>query len=374
MRRFDEPIYVTRPDLPSLDDYREGLEAIWARGWLTNHGPVVRRFEAKLAAVLQTENLSLFNSGASALEIGLQGLGLEGEVITTPFTFAATINAMARLSLRPVFVDVEPERLTLDPERVEAAITPQTTAILAVHMFGAPCQVDRLAEIAQRRGLTLIYDAALAFGVSVGGRPISMFGDLTMFSFHATKPFHTVEGGAATFAKPELKAVLDALCNHGLEPDGDVRMAGANAKMSELHALMGELMLDRFADGVTGRQAIEVIYRDRLGDTPGIRMPPPVEPGGTSNHGFMPVLVEAEAFGMNRDQLFEALQGYNVFTRRYFDPLVSEMSAYRAFRKADPLAVAHRVAAQVLSLPIYVGLALEDVHRICDLVVGLPRQ
>jgi dTDP-4-amino-4,6-dideoxygalactose transaminase len=151
-------------------------------------------------------------------------------------------------------------------------------------------------------------------------------------------------------------------------------MAGANAKMSELHALMGELMLDRFADGVTGRQAIEVIYRDRLGDTPGIRMPPPVEPGGTSNHGFMPVLVEAEAFGMNRDQLFEALQGYNVFTRRYFDPLVSEMSAYRAFRKADPLAVAHRVAAQVLSLPIYVGLALEDVHRICDLVVGLPRQ
>jgi dTDP-4-amino-4,6-dideoxygalactose transaminase len=372
MTPFEQPIYVTRPDLPPLEAYVDGLREIWASRRLTNRGPVLERFAARLGTEFGTGPVSLFANGSLALELGLQALGLSGEIVTTPFTFPATVNAAARLGLRPVFADVEPDRLTLDPEAVEAAITPQTTAILAVHMFGAPCRLEPLARIAARRGLRLVYDAALAFGVTVDGRSIATFGDLTMFSFHATKPFHTVEGGGLAFRDPALVPVLDALVNHGFETDGDVAQPGTNAKMSELHALMGELMLGRLPAAAAHGRAVEQVYRERLGELAGLSFLAAPEPGVASNHAFVPVLVDA-AFGMDRDALQAALARCNVFTRRYFHPLVSDMAAYRGFAGPDPLARARRAAETILALPTYAGLALDDVHRICDLVTAIQR-
>lgn len=373
MRPFEEPIYVTRPDLPPLDVYAAALREIWDRRRLTNRGPVLERFEAHLGRLLGGRAVSVLSNGAAALELGLQALDLSGEVVTTPFTFAATINAAVRLGLKPVFADVEPAHLTVDPAAVEAAITPATTAILAVHMFGSPCQLQPLADIADRHGLRLVYDAAHAFGVTAGGRSMAAFGDLVMFSFHATKPFHAVEGGALVFGDAALKAAVDALANHGLQPDGDVLAPGANAKMSELHALMGELMLDRFPSTVAHGRAVEDVYRARLSTVPGVRFLDPPQPGVVSNHAFMPVLIDAAAFGMPRDALYEALAAHNVFTRRYFYPLVSEMSAYSRFARADPLERARRAAQEILALPTYADLALGDVHRICDLVTFIQR-
>jgi dTDP-4-amino-4,6-dideoxygalactose transaminase len=374
VKPFDKPIYVTRPTLPPIAEFRQGLEEIWDNQWLSNRGPVARRLEKKLAEVLQTKNLSLFTNGTLALEIALQGLRLSGEVVTTPFTFAASTNALTRAGLKPVFADIEPDHFNLDPDRVAAAITPRTTAILAVHVFGIPCRLAALAAIAERCKLLLIYDAAHAFGVTVDGASIAGFGDVSMFSFHATKPFHTGEGGALTFRRTELKDVFDTLANHGLEPGGDVREPGTNGKMTELQALMGELMLERFAPAIAQAGLIEAVYRERLAEVPGIdaSAPPPV--GVRVNHAFMPALVEPCLFGLSRDALDAALQRYNVFPRKYFHPLVSGMTAYRQDAQRDPLDCARRVSEQVLALPIYAELAIDDVHRICDLIAAIQRR
>lgn len=374
MKPFDKPIYVTRSNLPPLADFARGLEEIWDSHRLSNRGLVLQRLENKLAQIFETPNVSLFTNGTLALQVGLQGLRLSGEVVTTPFTFAATANALIKAGLVPVFADIEPRHFTLDPEQVEAAISPRTTAILAVHIFGIPGQLTRLAEIAARRGLLLIYDAAHAFGVTVGGKSIARFGDLSVFSFHATKPFHSAEGGALTFNRAELKPVFDTLSNHGLEPDGDVREVGTNAKMSELQALMGELMLDHFLPAIARARRIEALYRECLASIPGIEIPPTPEEGICPNHAFMPVLVKQDAFGLSRDELAAALSRYNVFARPYFHPLVSDMSAYRRPDRQAPLDRARQVATEVLALPIYADLALGDVERICALITGIQRE
>ncbi len=368
---FDAPIYVTRPVLPRLPDFVAGLPEIWDNRWLTNGGPVLRRFEATLRQVMHAPNLNLFTNGALALEIALQGLGLSGEVITTPFTFVATANAIVQSGLTPVFADIGLDHLTIDPDRVEALITPRTSAILAVHVFGLPCPLERLAAIATRHGLALVYDAAHAFGVTVGGRSIATFGDVSMFSFHATKLFHTVEGGALAFRDAALGPAFDALCNHGLEPDGDVRAAGRNGKMSELQALMGSLMLETIEPAIVAGQRIEAVYRERLADIPGIHMLSPVAPGVRSNHSFVPVLVDEAVFGMTAAGLKATLLRYNVHVRRYFTPLVSDMTAFRRMLSADPLTNARRIGPQVMALPTYADLAIDDVHRICDLISGI---
>lgn len=326
-----------------------------------------------MAQIFQTNNLSLFTNGTLALQVGLQGSRLAGEVITTPFTFPASTNALVQTGLTPVFADVEPVHFTLDPDRVSAAISPRTTAILAVHMFGIPCQLDQLADITGRHGLTLIYDAAHAFGVTVDGQSIARFGDLNMFSFHATKPFHSIEGGALTFKRPELKRVFDTLSNHGLEPDGDVHAPGTNAKMTEFQALMGELMLDLVASATAQAGRIETVYRECLGMVPGVEIPPPPRDGIVPNHSFMPVLVRPDRFGMASDELQAALAPFNVFPKRYFHPLVSEMTGYRHLKVRDPLDHARKIAEQVLALPMYADLALDDVRRICELISGIQR-
>ena len=292
IKPFDQPIYVARPFLPPLSEFQEGLEEIWASGWLTNNGPMVQKFQRELCRYFDLENLCLFNNGTLALQIALQGMGLSGEVITTPFTFVATTHALYWNKIRPVFVDIEPDHYTLDPARVEAAITPWTTAILAVHVYGYPCRLKALAEVASRHKLALLYDAAHAFGVTVEGRSIAHYGDLSMFSFHATKLFHSAEGGALTFSDPGLKKTFDYLRNFGFENEVEVVMPGTNAKMNELQALVGLQVLGYMDRLVAQRQQIDAAYRRCLKDIPGIHVPSLPAAEVRFNYAYFPVEIE----------------------------------------------------------------------------------
>lgn len=368
---FEKPIYVTRPFLPPLEAFSRGLEGIWASGWLTNNGPVLQRFQRALCDRFDTENLCLFNNGTLALQIALQGARLSGEVITTPFTFVATAHALYWNKIRPVFVDIEPEHYTLDPAKVEAAITPWTTAILAVHVYGYPCGLKELADIARRHNLMLLYDAAHAFGVTVDGKSIGHYGDLTMFSFHATKLYHSLEGGMLIFSNPDFKKLFDYLKNFGFENELEVVMAGTNAKMNEVQALMGLQVLGHLDGIISRRKKLDAIYRSRLERVPGIHVPPLPPNIVQYNHAFFPVEIDARAFGMTRDALYAGLQDYNIFTRRYFYPLVTDFACYRSLSVTDPLKTAKRVARGILTLPIYDSLAPGDVGKICDIIERL---
>jgi dTDP-4-amino-4,6-dideoxygalactose transaminase len=365
------PIRVTRPNLPPLDEFAAGLREIWDNRWLTNRGPVLERFEHRLMELLGIDHISVFTNGTLALELGLQALGLTGEVITTPFTFAASVNALVRTGLTPVFADIEPDHLTLDPDHVEALITPRTSAILAVHVFGHPCRLDRLAAIAKRHGLCLIYDAAHAFGVTVGNRSIACHGDLTMFSFHATKQVQALEGGALVFHRAELRRSLEVLANHGIEADGDVVTAGTNAKMTEIQALMGLFMLDRMPEFIAHGAVIAAIYRERLAAVPGIDCLADPDPDVAVNHAFAPVLIDEAEAGLSRDDLHAALSRHGIEARKYFHPAVCDMTAFRHLTGDASLIRSRTAAARILALPIYATLALDDVHRICDLIVDI---
>jgi len=371
MKPFEKPIYVTRPFLPPLEELCQGLNQIWESRWLTNDGPIIRRFARELCNYFETDNLCLFNNGTLALQIALQGMGISGEVITTPYTFVATTHALFWNKIRPVFVDIEPDYYTLDPDKVEAAITPWTTAILAVHVYGHPCKLNALADIARRHNLKLIYDAAHAFGVKIGGTPIGHFGDLSMFSFHATKLFHSIEGGMLIFKESGLKGVFDYLKNFGFQNEVEVVMPGTNAKMNEMQALMGSQVLSYLDDLILKRSRITALYRQRLQDVSGIRLVPPLSPDIKYNYGHMPIEVDEKAFGMSRDAVYDGLKQWNVHTRRYFYPLICDYACYRGLSVRDSLTVARRSADRILTLPIYDSLELSDVERICDMIDSL---
>lgn len=371
---FEKPVLVTRPFLPPLEEFKTGLEEIWASSWLTNNGPVVQRFQKALCHHFDTENLCLFNNGTLALQIAMQGMQLSGEVITTPFTFVATTHALFWNKIRPVFVDIEPDNYTLDPAKVEAAITPWTTAILAVHVYGFPCQHAALADIARRHNLRLLYDAAHAFNVRVGGRSIGQLGDLSMFSFHSTKLYHSIEGGMLVFADAGLKKTFDYLKNFGFENEEEVVMPGTNAKMNELQGLMGLQVLGHLPGLIERRRAISVRYREGLSGVPGITIPPPPSAEVEYNHAYFPVEIVEREFGMSRDALYARLKEFNVFTRRYFYPLLCDFACYRNVSVQDPLTVARRVASRILTLPMYDSLPLEDVGRICEIIKSLSRR
>jgi dTDP-4-amino-4,6-dideoxygalactose transaminase len=371
---FDKPILVTRPFLPSLDEFTEGVKGIWDNHWLTNNGPTVRRFTRELSNYYETDNVCLFNNGTLALQIGLQGMGISGEVITTPFTFVATSHALYWNKIRPVFVDIEPDYYTLNPEAVEAAITPWTSAILAVHVYGFPCRLNALADIARRHKLALIYDAAHAFGVSVGGRPISHFGDMNMFSFHATKLFHSIEGGMLTFRDSGLKQTFDYLKNFGFKNEVEVVMPGTNAKMNEMQALMGILVFKHLESLIESSRIIDATYRGCLKDVPGIKFPPSLPVDVKYTFAYQPIEIDKEKFGMSRDALYESLKEYNIFSRRYFYPLLCDFSCYRSIALKDPLLTARQVSERILCLPIYADLAVEDVVRICEIITLLQKQ
>jgi dTDP-4-amino-4,6-dideoxygalactose transaminase len=368
IKPFVNPIYVTRPFLPPLEEFRKGLEEIWESRWLTNNGPIVRRFAHQLCATFETDNLCLFNNGTLALQIALQGMGISGEVITTPFTFVATTHSLFWNKIRPVFVDIEPDYYTIDPEKVEEAITPWTTAILAVHVYGHPCNLNALADIAKRHNLKLIYDAAHAFGVRVDNTSIAHFGDLSMFSFHATKLFHSLEGGMLVFKEAGLKGKFDYLKNFGFKNEVEVVMPGTNAKMNEVQALMGIQVLKYLEEIIQKRSRIKDIYRERLKEIPGIRLVPPLSSDISYNNAYMPVEVDEREFGMSRDALYEKLKQWNVYTRRYFYPLVCDYPCYRSISVNGSLPVAHRVAERILTLPIYDSLELSDVEAICEII------
>ncbi len=371
IKRFEKPIYVTKPFLPPLEEFCQGLGEIWETRWLTNNGPLLLRFTQELSNFFETDNICLFNNGTLALQIALQGMGISGEVITTPFTFVATTHALFWNKIRPVFVDIEPEYYTIDPEKVEAAITPWTTAILAVHVYGHPCKLNRLADIARRHNLRLIYDAAHAFGIKVGNKPIAHFGDLSMFSFHSTKLFHSIEGGMLIFREEGLKGLFDYLKNFGFKNEVEVVMPGTNAKMNEMQALMGSHVLKYLEEIIQKRARITEIYRKKLKEVPGIRLAPALPRDIHYNYAYMPIEVDEQAFGMSRDALYEKLKDWNVYTRRYFYPLICDYSCYRSISMNGSLTVAQRTADRILTLPIYDSLELSDVEAICDIIQHL---
>jgi dTDP-4-amino-4,6-dideoxygalactose transaminase len=368
---FDKPIFVTKPFLPPLEEYCQGLREIWDTGLLTNNGPILKRFSNDLATFFNTDNVCLFNNGTLALQIALQGMGVSGEVITTPFSFIATTHALFWNNIRPVFVDIEPDYYTIDPGKVEAAITPSTTAILAVHVYGHPCKLDALADIARRNNIKLLYDAAHAFGIKVNTKSIANYGDLSMFSFHATKSFHTIEGGLLIFKESRLKEIFDYLKNFGFKNEVEVVMPGTNAKMNEIQALMGILNLKYFEDCLIKRSRIYNLYHQRLRGMPGIQLPPELPPNINFNYIYMPIEVDEQEFGMSRDALYEALKKYNVYSRRYFYPLICDYECYRNVHLHDPLIVARHIADRILTLPIYDSLDPLIVEMICDIILSI---
>ena len=373
MKKFDKPIYVTKPFMPPQEEFCEGLKEIWDNQWLTNNGPVLQRYRKELKKYCETDNVCLFNNGTLALQIALQGMGITGEVITTPFTFVATTHALYWNKIRPVFCDIEPDYFTLDPAKVEELITPWTTAILAVHVFGRPCQLDALADIAKRHNLTLIYDAAHAFGVRVNGNPIGNYGDLSMFSFHATKFYHSIEGGMLTFKDSGLFQTFNYLKNFGFKSETEVVMPGTNAKMNEMQALMGSVVLRYMDQLVAKRKKLYQIYRERLGDVPGISFSPDPDNNVEYNYAYVPILIDEKEFGMSRDDLCLKLKAYNVFTRRYFYPLINEFACYQSVSISRPLTMGKKISGEILTLPIYWDLTTNDVLRISEMLVMIQK-
>lgn len=375
MKIFEKPILVTRPYLPDLETYKKGLEAIWESQWLTNNGPMVQCFQKKLATVLDRpeENLSLFVNGTLALEIIYQTLGLntEGaEVITTPFTFVATSHALRRVGATPVFADVDPDTLCMTPESAEKLITEKTKAIVPVHVYGHPCDLEGFEALAAKYDLRLIYDAAHAFGVKIDGRSIADFGDASMFSFHSTKLFHSVEGGLLTFKKPEWKKWVDHLKNFAITSETNCDDVGTNAKMNEMSALMGIQCLDALPDLIARRKAVYETYADAFADCPEVNfLKRPAEMFGhkvTHNYAYCPVLFKDFA---TRERVYEGLKKANVFARRYFYPLLSDFAPYTTVYGATP--VARQAADCVLTLPTYYDLSLEDAKAIAANVLEL---
>ena len=374
-RRFPEPIYVTRPLLPPVAAVAARLEQIWSTQWLTNAGAQHDELEAALRRYLQVTQLSLFNNGTIALLCAIRALELTGEVITTPFTFPATPHALSWSGITPVFADIDPNRLTLDPSKVEEHITSKTSAILAVHVYGVPCDVDALATIASRHGLRLLYDGAHAFGVRLDGAGVGTWGDATMFSFHATKLFHTGEGGAIVCNSAELRHRIDRLKNFGIADQETVECVGINGKMSELQAALGLAVLEHIAAETNRRRAILDLYAQRLAAIPGITLMPELA-GVESSYQYCAVRIDSSLFGASRDDVHQTLKTFNVFARKYFYPLCSDYPSYRTLPSASPecLPVAHAAVSQVLCLPLYGSLDDDTVHSICDIVQSVAPQ
>ena len=364
-------ITVTSPLLPNLDDLVPMLRDIWDRKWLTNNGHYHKELEKALADYLGVQYLSLFTNGTLPLITALQAMRITGEVITTPYSFVATTHSIWWNGLKPVFVDVDEETGNIDPEKIEADITPHTTAIMPVHVYGTPCNTKRIQEIADIYGLKVIYDAAHAFGVRVNGKSILEEGDMSTLSFHATKVYNTVEGGALICHDEATKKRIDYLKNFGFAGETTVVAPGINSKMDEIRAAYGLLNLKQVDNAIASRKAVAEAYRKAFNDVPGIRMLKDAD-GVRHNYAYFPIFIDEREYGMSRDALYAKLKEHDVLGRRYFYPLISTFSAYKGLESARPenLPVAHKLADQVLCLPMYAGLSAEDVCRIQELVSG----
>lgn len=366
----NKPIYVTEPFLPPLEDFVPYLQEIWQSKILTNGGQMHQRLEAALARHLEVPYVALFNNGTNALITALQALDLSGEVITTPYSFVATAHSLLWNRLVPVFVDIDPATFNLDPDRMEAAITPQTAAILPVHCYGAACDVERLGDIGRRHGLPVVYDAAHAFDVRFNGRSLLQHGDLSVLSFHATKVFNTFEGGAIVCHDSALKQRIDRLKNFGIVDESTIDAVGLNGKMNEVQSAFGLLQLEHVRSAIAARREIAGLYRQLLAGVRGVTVPP-ADPAVESNASYFPVLIEPE-FPEERDALYLRLRERGIHARRYFFPLLSDLPMYSGLPSAAPgnLPNARRAAQRVLCLPIYPGLSQAQVGGIVDSIAG----
>lgn len=362
-------INVTRSSLPPFEEYMDELRDIWDTHWLTNNGEKLKRLQQELKAFMQTPELELFTNGHLALEALLRALKLEGEVITTPFTFASTTHALVRCGLTPVFCDIEPDYFTLDPAKVEALITDKTCAILPVHVYGNLCDDAALRKIADRHGLRLIYDAAHAFGVSRNGVSAAQMGDAAMFSFHATKVFHSIEGGAVATSDPSLANALRLERNYGIVDEQTVLSVGGNAKMNEFQAAMGLCNLRHVQDDIQKRRHVVELYRELLSGQAGVVLPAP-QAGVCSNYAYFPVLFTGERG--TRDEICARLLQNDIYARKYFYPLVTDFACYKGRPGFDArlTPAAASAAERVATLPLYPDLSDEDVRLICQIILG----
>ena len=362
---------VTSPLLPDLDEFHDMLKEIWKSKWITNNGQLHQQLEKELAEYLKVPYLSLFTNGTLPLITALQALRITGEVITTPYSFVATTHSIWWNGIKPVFADIDSATCNLDPEKVEAAITPRTTAIMPVHCYGKPCDVKGIQAVADKYGLKVIYDAAHAFGVEVGGESILKAGDMSTLSFHATKVYNTVEGGALVMHDPEMKRRVEYLKNFGFKNEVEVVAPGINSKMDEIRAAYGILALRKVDKSIEARRNVAVLYRQGLKDVPGISFFEDI-PGVRHNYSYFPIFIDAEKYGMTRDELYAGLKENGVIGRRYFYPLISTFSTYRGLESADPgnLPVATRMADSVICLPMHHELDAADVERVLGIIKG----
>lgn len=363
-------ITVTSPLLPDLTEFNKYLSDIWNKKWITNNGFYHQELEKALCEYLKVPFISLFTNGTLPLITALQALRITGEVITTPYSFVATTHALWWNGIKPVFVDIDPNTGNLDPEKIEAAITPKTTAIMPVHVYGKPCDTKKIKEIADKYGLKVIYDAAHAFGVEVNGESILNAGDMSTLSFHATKVYNTIEGGALVMHDAETKKRIDYLKNFGFANETTVVAPGINSKMDEIRSAYGLINLQQVDKAIEARHQVAIKYREALRGTPGITFFDDM-PGVKHNYSYFPIFVDANEYGMTRDELYFKMKNQNVLGRRYFYPLISSFSTYKGLESARPenLQEAHKMAESVICLPMHHNLTTSDINRIIKLIL-----
>lgn len=362
---MNNPIPVTRSSMPKMKEYIKEIQDLWDSHWLTNMGGKHKKLELDLEKYLGVPNLILFTNGHLALESAIEAFDLSGEVITTPFTFVSTTHAIVRKGLQPVFCDIGPDNYTMDVNKIESLITKKTSAIIPVHVYGNLCDIDEIDRIANKYNLKVIYDAAHAFGVTINGTGIGNFGDASVFSFHATKVFHTIEGGAITFKDDVLREKLNHLKNFGITGPENVKSVGGNAKMNEFQAAMGLCNLRHLDKEVAKREIVFKRYLEKLSGIKGIKLPM-TEKGIVNNYSYFPVLFTD--YRLNRDDIYELLKTKNIFTRKYFYPLTNNLECYKSRFNPDATPVAKYIAERILTFPLYADLPLDDVNRICRII------
>lgn len=364
---MNKKIFVTRSSMPPYEEYVAEIKDIWDSCWLTNMGPKHNLLESKLKEYLGVKRLSLFVNGHHSLELTLQALNLSGEVITTPFTFASTTHAIVRSGLKPVFCDIAPDTFCIDASKIESLINDRTSAILPVHVYGNICDVVEINRIAEKYGLKVIYDAAHAFGVKYKGVGIGSFGNASMFSFHATKVYHTIEGGCVCYNNEELGEKLFKLRDFGIKDEEIVDGVGSNGKMNEFAAAMGLCNLRHVDDEIMKRKSVAEYYRDNLDGVAGLQLPI-IQEGVHRNYSYFPILIDDRLYGESRDALFERLACHNIFARKYFYPLTSEFDCYRGKYDSQKTPIALDISKRVLTLPLYAELSLSDAKKICKII------
>ena len=368
IRANNTKLYTTKPSMPLYEEYTEQIKYIWESAWLTNMGELHNTLEKQLEGYLQADKVMLFVNGHMALEMVLQAMNLQGEVITTPFTFVSTTHAISRNGLTPVFCDINEKDYTIDVSKIEELITEKTCAIVPVHVYGNVCNVEEIERIARKHGVKVIYDAAHAFGVKYKGKGIGTYGDASMFSFHATKVFNTIEGGAIAYTDEHLGRNMYNLKNFGIQSEEVIESIGANAKMNEFQAAMGLCNLRHIDENIQKRKKVVEYYRECLSDCKGIRLN--IEQDNVeSNYAYMPIVFEKDIYPLTRNEIYEKLKAHDIYARKYFYPLINELQCYKETIDCGHTPVAKIIAESVLTLPLYADMTKSDVERVCELII-----